>query len=80
MEERNDIEEGKRRCQLKFGGFYTTLEEGPSLPNKIRILYNPGRRCHLAKKRPSLRQVVEEYGLKVLVSRAKLLEVEIVQL
>ena len=48
------------------------------MPNKREmIIYHPvhGRRCQLAKKRPSLREVVEEYGLKVLVSRAKLLEI-----
>ena len=41
---------------------------------------NEGKRWEkVASKRPSLRHVVEEYGLKVRVFREKLLEIEIVQ-
>ena len=65
MEERNEMEESRRRCW--------------HAKQKERIIYHPvpGRRCQLAKKRPSLREVVEEYGLKVLLSRVKLLEIEL---
>ena len=41
---------------------------------------NEGKRWEkVASKRPSLRHVVEEYGLKVRVFREKLLEIKIVQ-
>ena len=41
---------------------------------------NEGKRWEkVASKRPSLRHVVEEYGLKVRVFRVKLLEIDLVQ-